>query len=78
MIKMIHKIKECPCILLNENSDPEDLIRDQSFERIETNFYENSSSINYYIVRCNNCKKLYKVIAHEYHYIRWEWILINE
>lgn len=68
----------CTCASVHQNTDPEDVIKDGSFRRIETVFYANSNSINYYIVRCNKCNKLYKTQAQEYHYIRWKWILINE
>lgn len=63
----------CSCQLVDDESDPHQMEEDGYVNIIETQYYENSSYPDYYMVQCNNCKKIYKVEEREYHMTWWRW-----
>lgn len=69
---------QCPCCLLGEDSHPIHLVEDEYFTLLDTVCLEESSYIDYYLVSCNQCNKIYKVEQREYHYTWWNWIEISE
>lgn len=70
--------KECPCILLGGDSNPKHLLEDGYIELMDVVYSSNSGYIDYYMVRCNRCKKGYKVEEREYHYTWWSWQVLKE
>lgn len=56
----------CPCHLLGEFDNPDDLVQDDYFTLVSAEEYS-------YTVRCNQCGTNYKVDLREYHFIWWEW-----
>ena len=74
----VHKEgKGCPCSLLGEDFNPKHLLEDGYFELMDVVYFSNSSYIDYYIIRCNRCKKLYKVEERESHYTWWNWEVLE-
>lgn len=70
--------KECPCILLGGDSNPNHLLEDGYIELLDVVCFSNSGYIDYYVIRCNRCKKLYKVEEREYHFTWWKWQVLKK
>ena len=78
VLEVHEKGEECPCSLLGEDASPKHLLEDGYFELMDVMYFSKSSYIDYYIIRCNRCKKLYKVEEREYHYTWWSWQELKE
>lgn len=72
------KMKECPCGLLGEDSNPKHLVEDGYFQLLQdTVSTSHAFGEGHYIVRCKRCQQLYNVEAREYHYTWWDWQAIE-
>lgn len=77
VLKAYEKGIGCPCQLLDENSNPEQLEEDGYMSIIEVKDSEYAwPAHEYFIVKCNRCGQKYKVEENEYHSTWWQWIPI--
>lgn len=67
----------CPCQLVDENSNPEQLEEDGYMSILEVKNSEYAwPAHEYFIARCNRCGQKYRVEENEYHSTWWQWITI--
>lgn len=67
----------CPCCILGEDDNPLYLIAQGYFTLIDTVYVKDRQYIDYYIIDCNRCQNRYQVEMREYHYIWWNWTLLQ-
>lgn len=68
----------CPCLLLGEDANPIHCVEDGYFTLKDTVHGKDSNYVDYYILYCKRCGRLYQVDEREYHYIWWNWHVIDE
>ena len=80
VMELHEKGEECSCSLLGEDFNPKRVLDDGYFELLDdvVRHGEGCFGNHYMIVQCNRCKKRYKVEENFYHYVWWDWQLLEE